>query len=71
MTAQQIDMKEWVLGQVKDELDKLEKAKYCGNVSFKVNMFQGGISNINVDTNESKRVLNGLNLILKKEGNNG
>ena len=38
----------WVLDEVENELAEKIKKKHCGNVVFKVNMFMGGISNINV-----------------------
>ena len=38
----------WILKEIRNELEGKVSGKYTGNIKFQVNMFEGGISNINV-----------------------
>lgn len=43
----------WVLVEIEKELAVLVKKEHTGNINFEVNMFKGGISNINVTKKRS------------------
>lgn len=44
---------EWISKEVETRLRKLIDKGYTGKVQFEVNMFKGGIANLNVETKES------------------
>ena len=43
----------WILSLVEKRIERLIQNKHTGNIRFQVNMFQGGISNMNINEEES------------------
>ena len=43
----------WIIEQIVKEIEPLLAKKYTGNITFRLNLCDGGISNINVGSDKS------------------